>query len=442
MAINADTYRTHQQSPENIEYILMITGRDIICISSIEWDFLWQGHQEIASRLARAGNRVFYVENTGVRAPGLRDTRRVAFRLRMWLRSLRSRGVRQVAPNIYVCSPLVMPPFGSRWRRELNRRLFLPLIRRAVRNLNIKDAVILTYLPTDTAVDLIRLLRTPQSVMVYYCIADFTQLTPHVRQLRQSEKRIVEMSDLLFAQCPELAEHCSQWGENIHIFPFGVNLDAFPLADSGASPVAHLNGHENGHGPSCDVSLHTLSRPIIGYIGGLHRHVDFGLLTAMARARPQWSWVCVGPLQTTVGELADLPNVYLLGHRPHHELVNYIRHFDVCIVPYVRSLYTDTVVPVKINEYLAVGKPVVSTELPTVCEFNEQHKVLITAPSRKESFLHAIKQALRLPDDAATVARRRKVAALGDWQARLEAMSELIEKELKAKATQAQTNRT
>ena len=51
----------------------MISGRDIICISSIEWDFLWQGHQEITSRLAQAGNRVLYIENTGVRSPGLRD---------------------------------------------------------------------------------------------------------------------------------------------------------------------------------------------------------------------------------------------------------------------------------------------------------------------------------------------------------------------------------
>ena len=78
----------------------MITGHDILYISSIEWDFLWQSHQEIVRRLAAAGNRVLYIENTGVRSPGLKDTKRVASRLSRWLKSLRSGGVRHVAENI------------------------------------------------------------------------------------------------------------------------------------------------------------------------------------------------------------------------------------------------------------------------------------------------------------------------------------------------------
>ena len=68
----------------------MFSGRDVILISSIEWDFNWQGHQEIATRLARAGNRVLYVENMGVRTPGLHDARRVAHRLSRWAKSRRN----------------------------------------------------------------------------------------------------------------------------------------------------------------------------------------------------------------------------------------------------------------------------------------------------------------------------------------------------------------
>ena len=75
----------------------MLTGRDIIYISSIEWNFLWQQNQEIAIRLARAGNRVLYIENTGVRAPGLGDAGRVFARLKSWIGKLGSRGVREVA---------------------------------------------------------------------------------------------------------------------------------------------------------------------------------------------------------------------------------------------------------------------------------------------------------------------------------------------------------
>ncbi len=113
--------------------------------------------------------------------------------------------------------------------------------------------------------------------------------------------------------------------------------------------------------------------------------------------------------------------------------MHYIRDFDVCIVPYLDSQYTATVVPTKINEYLALGKPVVSTKLPAVCDFNQQYDVLLTAAAQPDAFLEAIDQALRSPSNGAIAARRREVAALSDWQARLEAMSDLIEAELKAK---------
>jgi glycosyltransferase involved in cell wall biosynthesis len=406
----------------------MISGRDIICIASIEWDFLWQGHQEINLRLARAGNRILYIENTGVRAPGLKDTRRVLKRFKRWGSSLRSDGVREVAPNLFVCSPLVLPPLGPNWQRQINRRALLPFIRRTARRLGMTDVLLWTYLPTDMAVDIINLLRTPQSVVVYYCIADFSQLTPRVRKLRQTEQAVVESSDLVFAQGPELAAHCIQWNQNVHVFPFGVNLEAFPLAQSNGNSSASLfpSGSEMRR-------LQTLQRPLIGYIGGLHRHVDLGLLIAMARARPQWSWVFVGAVQTDVGELSLLPNVHLLGQQPHPDLVRYIRAFDVCIVPYVNSLYTATVVPTKINEYLAVGKPVVSTSLPAVCEFNEEHDILFVSQNQPDDFLEAIERALHSPADEVTVKRRREIASLGDWQERLEAMSAHIEHAIQVK---------
>lgn len=412
----------------------MISGRDVIYISSIEWNFLWQGHQEIALRLAAAGNRVLYIENTGVRSPGLRDAGRVALRLKRWAKALRSQGVRHVAPNIYVASPMVLPPFGGTLRRSINRRLFLPLMRRAARELGMRNALVWTYLPSDTTVDFIRLMREPESAVVYYCVADFTQLTPHVRQLEESEREIVAESDVVFTNCAELATKFSKWNSNVHVFPFGVNLDAFPLETpatvnqaSEARRIAAGNGHQASPGASGLTKLRELPRPIIGYVGGLHRHVDFELLREMALARPHWSWVCVGARQTPVDGVAELPNVFLAGQQPHQELVEYIRLFDVCIVPYVNSIYTTTVVPTKINEYLAVGKPVVSTDLPTVCEFNAEHRILITAAAQKEPFLRGIEEALNLPNDPQTIARRREVAALGDWQARLEEMSELVE---------------
>jgi glycosyltransferase involved in cell wall biosynthesis len=176
--------------------------------------------------------------------------------------------------------------------------------------------------------------------------------------------------------------------------------------------------------------LRDLERPIIGYVGGVHRHVDVDLLEAMARARSNWSWVYVGPIQIKATSLNQLKNVHLFGHRPHRELPNYIAQFDVCTVPYMKSAYTRTVVPTKINEYLAMGKPVIAAPLPSVCDFNRQHHVMSIADTTPPSFIGAIERALAAPGDRATADRRRQVAALSDWRMRLEAMSGWIEEAL------------
>ena len=402
----------------------MLTGRDIIYISSIEWTFLWQVHQEIALRLARAGNRVLYIENTGVRSPGIKDAGRIIARLKHWATSLRSRGVREVAPGVFVCSPLVLPPFGSSLRRAINNAVLLPLIKRVARRLGMRDPLIWTYLPTDIALDLIKKLRTPRSLIVYYCVADFAQLSTHPSQIAETEQALVKNCDLVFAMCEELATHCARWSDaGVHVFPPGVDLDAFPLASSNETVADHdLN------------QIGRLARPLIGYVGGLHRYVDIDLIVSMARARPEWSWVFIGPFQISVERLLNEPNIHLLGSKPHNQLVSFIRAFDVCIVPYVKSIYTNTVVPVKVNEYLAVGKPVVATNLPTIHEFNERHNVLITTENRAEPFLKGIDDALQWPTDDESIARRRQVAALCDWNLQLIAMSDLIEQRLREKA--------
>jgi glycosyltransferase involved in cell wall biosynthesis len=405
----------------------MLSGQDFIIISSVEWDFLWQGPQEIASRLARAGNRVLYVENTGVRSPRWEDARRVRQRLVRWAGAATRRGVRQIEPNLFVCSPLVMPPFGAHWQETMNQRVLLKAIAQAADTLGLRDPVLWSFLPTNTANDIIRLMRTPRSLVLYYCVADFMQLASDPQRLLESERALVAMSDLVFAQGPELAAHCSGAPNGVRIVPYGVDLELFSIRDNAAIASSH-----DGNGQRFSL-LRDLKRPIIGYVGGVHRHVDMRLLEAMARARSNWSWAYVGPLQTAAAELNRLDNVHLFGHRPHRELPNYIAQFDVCTVPYMSSAYTRTVVPTKINEYLAMGKSVIATPLPSVCDFNRQHDVMSIADAHPHSFIRAIEHALASPGDQATTDRRRGVAALSDWQKRLEEMSGWIEDALDRK---------
>ena len=411
----------------------MLRGHDIILISSIEWEFNWQGHQEIASRLARAGNRVLYVENMGVRSPGLHDVGRVARRFSHWAGSVFDGGVRQVSPGLYVCSPLILPPFGSSTRHRLNRRLLLPLVLRAARSLRFEQDVIWTFVPTDTVATLVRMLSKPRGVVVYYCIADFAELSPHRDEMLKSERSIVEMSDVIFAQGPRLAERCSHGGKKVEIFPFGVNLNRFTKENGQASSSSVEKPATAGKAGSAYAFMSALPRPVIGYVGGIHRFFDVEMLAAMARAKPDWSWVLVGPLQISPRELKQIPNIHLAGPKAHEELPLYIRGFDVGIVPYLSNGYTQTVVPTKINEYLAMGKPVVSTDLPEVRTFNGKHGVIITSPNRPAEFVASIERALFSPSEDAVINRRRTVAALNDWEGCFERMNHFIERELRKK---------
>lgn len=410
----------------------MLSGHDIILISSIEWDFNWQGHQELATRLARDGNRVLYVENMGVRSPGLCDARRVVQRLSHWAGSLLDGGVRQVLPNLYVCSPLILPPFGSGVRGRMNRRLLLPLIRRAVRNLGFDPQIIWTFLPTDTAAALVRMLGKPRGVVVYYCIADFAELTPRPQDILKSERALIEMSDVIFAQGARLAEHCSRGGKKVVVCPFGVNFDLFTRSAEDGPSISDEDRRVKNI--SAAELMSALPRPIIGYVGGIHKVFDVQMMMSMARARPDWSWVLVGPQQTPTREMRRMPNIYLTGPKPHRELPDYIRRFDVGIVPYILNGYSETVVPTKINEYLAMGKPVVSTNLPEVAIFNSQHGVIITCPNRPNEFIASIERALLSANGGADEALRRAVAAANDWGRRFEKMSMVVKQELQTKA--------
>jgi glycosyltransferase involved in cell wall biosynthesis len=411
----------------------MFTGHDIVLISSIDWEFNWQGHQEIATRLAAAGNRVLYIENMGVRTPRLHDARRVMQRFFHWAGSLPDGGVRQVSPGLYVCSPLILPPFGSDTRRHLNRRVLFPLLLRAVEKLHFKPDVIWTFLPTDTATDLVRMFKSTQSVVVYYCIADFAELSPHHNEILSSEHMTIELSDVVFAQCPNLAERCSVDGRKAHVFPFGVNMSRFAdekLRSMGSAQSAPAIPNLC----SATTFISELPRPVIGYVGGIHKYLDTQMLATMARARPDWSWVLVGPSQTSVRALKRMPNIYLAGPKVHRELPQYIRDFDVGIVPYKSNGYTATVVPTKINEYLAVGKPVVSTDLPEVMAFNNHHDIIITSPNHASQFIASIEKALSASTENEVVNRRQTVAALHDWDGRLDRMTQLIERALLKKS--------
>ncbi len=386
----------------------MLQGQDILCISSIDWDFNWQGHQEIMATLAEHGNRVLFVENTGVRAPRLQDLPRFKRRIARWWRS--TKGFQQERPNLSVYSPLILPfPYSSLARR-INRFLLLRALRRWMRAVEFQRPIVWTFLPTGLVVDLIDGLDPV--LVVYYCIADFDQLTPRPGRLARSERALLARTDVVFVQGEALRRRCPGH-PNVHVFPFGVRMEAFERT-----------------GPPAP-ELRALTPPIVGYVGGIHRHVDLDLVTRLAR-EVEGTLALVGPVQTDADGLRGRPNVAFLGLQPHARIPEFVRAFDVGIIPYRLTEFTRTVYPTKLNEYLAAGLPVVSTDLAEVRRFNAEHGDVVTIAADADAFVEAVRAASEKSLPAARE-RRIEVARQNSWGARIAQMSDRMEAALAAK---------
>lgn len=381
----------------------ILRGEAIVCLSSIDWDFIWQQNQEIMSRFAKAGNYVLFIENTGVRTPGLRDLPRVWARLKNWWKG--PEGFREQSPNLIVLSPLLLPFPYSRLARWINAALVGRAIERWTRAVKRPSPILWTFLPTPIVHDVID--EIEPAAVVYYCTADFAESSPGAAQVRESEERLFKRADIVFVTSKALQERAE--GHRTEAVPvrIGIDFEAFEaVRNSPASEPSDIAG---------------IPHPRIGYVGGLHKWVDLALLAEVASSRPTAHLVLVGPEQTALAELQGLPNVHVIGTRPYRDLPSYIRAFDVGIIPYRDAAYTESVFPTKLNEYMAMGIPAVSTPLPSVIAYNERHGPVTVVAAGAAAFLTALDAALESPENG----RDGRIAAARDngWSDRMGEMS-------------------
>ena len=382
-------------------------GHDVLCISSIDWDFIWQGHQEIMSTLAAQGHRVLFLENTGVRSPKLSDLPRLRHRIANWWKS--TRGFREERPNLFVYSPIVVPLPYSRIARWINRTLLITSLRRWMRAVGFSRPVIWTFLPTPLAHELID--HLDPLVTVYYCIDDLASSSIEARRIAGSEVEMFKRANLVFVTSEKLRARAAEVSPHVHFFPFGVRFQLFEDAR-----VAKVE---------TPADLASLRRPIVGYVGGMHQWIDQDLAAEVARRLPHVTFAYVGPPQCDLSRLEACPNIVMLGARPHASLPAYIRGFDVGIVPYRLSDYTSNVYPTKLNEYLAMGIPVVATDLVEIRRFNDRHDSAIAVAADAGEFAASIERALAASQEGETE-RRIEIARSNSWQARIAQMLGLI----------------
>ena len=387
----------------------MLSDYTIVCFSSVDWDFLWQGHQQIMSALAAQGNRVLFIETTGVRAPMPRDLPRLWRRLRG---GGRGHGCGTPRPdNVRVYSPLVLPFPYSRVALAINRPIMMRAINRAMSAWGTTRPIVWNFLPTPLSQSLVRSLNPLLSV--FHCVDHLAASTPAAARLSRTEAQCFAEADLVFATSQALLERARQAGGKAHLMPSGVDLPRF-------------EGIRKSCGRTVPQELRSLSRPVIGYLGGVHQWVDQKLLASVAIKRPEWNFVLVGPIQTDASLLTRLPNVYVVGERAPDEVPYYLGTFDVATVPYRTVEYTHHVYPAKLNEYLAMGLGVVATPLAEIKRFNQMHGDIVRIGADAGTFEMAI-AAVLAETSQLEIDRRVDVAQRNSWKVRLKEMSSLIE---------------
>lgn len=378
---------------------MRLSGRDIVCIGSADWATeLPINQHQLMGRLA-AGNNVLFVESLGLRRPQLagRDLSRLWRRLKRGLR-----GARPAPEGLHVLSPLVLPLHSKEAVRKLNRRLLRFQVERAARKLGMSETILWAYVPqAETVIDVL-----DPSLVVYHCVDDVAaQKGVDADSFRQAEERFARRADLVLASAPALAERMRTLSDHV--------LYAPNVADTGTFATALEPG-------PVDPDVEPLPHPRLVFQGAIvATKLDVQLIADVAKLRPEWSIVLVGPRGAgdPTGDLSPLdeaPNIHLIGARPADDLPEVLRGADIGLIPYAINDLTRSVFPMKVYEYLAAGLPVLTTPLPALDGVEA-----IETVSSAEELVAAAERELAV-DSPERRSERSRDAAGNSWEARLE----------------------
>ena len=392
-------------------------NKNIVIISSIDWSTHWQMHHQLATSMVAAGNRVLFVENTGARGPRLADIGRMRERIVNWVKSVR--GFREVQPDLTVFSPLFLPFPYSRIASAINRFILSGSVRQWMRSAHFHNPVIFTFLPTPLAQALIK--DVDPALVVYYCVDNMSGSSPDVQQLIPWEDILFRDADLVFVTSEAIQERAEKHAKYVFSFPSGVDFSKF------AAALEHAFIPDD---------LAELPRPIIGYVGALSGVLDQNLLLEMATQMPTATFALVGPSFADMSTLNSAPNIKLLGARDHNEIPAYVKGFDVALIPYLKTSFTDSVYSCKLNEYLAIGVPVVSTNLREVRAFSAMYPDTVAIGHDTSDFIVKVKHALDDPSIRShrLSERRIGVAKENTWEKRFEGIVKVIGRHLYLKS--------
>lgn len=318
-----------------------------------------------------------------------------------------ARGPVKVGDNLWVFSPLVLPLPHSPVAQRVNRQVLRATIAFLRRRLGLAQFDLWTFLPN--VADYVG--TVGERASVYYCVDEWSLFSYlDEAQTKAAEARLLDKVDACFAINHALADAKRVQNPNTFVSPHGVDHHVFARALDPATKIPD------------DVAALRARGPIVGFYGTIQDWVDLELIAGLARRHPDWQLVLLGQILVDVSAVKGLPNVHLLGRKPHEQLPAYCKAFDVGLIPYVISERMRFVNPIKLREYLSAGVPVVSTPVPEVVRYGH----LCAVADGLDAFDRAVQAALA--DGGQARRRERSLAMQGEtWTARVAEVSRIVD---------------
>ena len=367
----------HTSSPEPLAALLpSASGPSVripmVVFSHLRWSFVFQRPQHLLTRLARQFD-VFFVEE-----PVLRDA------------PPRLEATRQ-ASGVEVLTPYTRVQAGGFHDDQIP--ILKSLVAEFVADRGIAEPLVWLYTPM--ALPLVANLE-PRGV-IYDCMDDLAAFKFAPPQLLERERALMALADVMLTGGPSLYEARKDRHPNIHCLPSAVDAAHFAPANlDGGDPEAVMA-----------AALHRpLPHPRLGFFGVIDERLDLGLLEALADWHPDWHIVMAGPVvKIDPAALPRRPNLHWIGMQRYEALPHLMSHWDVCLLPFALNEHTRFISPTKTLEYLAGGKPAVSTPIHDVVSL---YGSVVRIGSSAPEFAAAVQQALAEP---AREQAERRIAA-------------------------------
>lgn len=333
----------------------MGTMADLICLSHLRWGFVYQRPQHLLSRFARHG-RVFFFEEPEFSG----GDRRIEVR---------------VDPESGV--HIVVPHFSGGKSLEESDRIQELLLKQLISMARMSDYFLWYYTPM--AVAFTRELEPLAEI--YDCMDELSAFKDAPPALREREKELFARANLVFTGGHTLYQAKREQHADVHAFPSSVDVPHFAQA------------RERLPEPEDQANI---PHPRIGYCGVIDERLDLRLLAAAAEARPDWHFIMIGPVvKIDAMTLPKLPNIHYLGPKGYKDLPRYLSGWDVAMLPFARNESTRYISPTKTPEYLAAGKPAVSTSIRDVVRpYGELG--LVEIADEPADFIRAIEKTLNM----------------------------------------------